>query len=244
MNCTTFAQHLGATPGHIDEATRAHMSDCASCAALHAELSQFDATLRAALEVDVPAGLGKLPTADLAEKSDNVVPLRHAGGQNKRSINAPMFALAATLLLSVGVFFGSWLGRLSAPLPEAVIAHIEHEPNLLVGDWSVVPASHLTSVLTTGHVSLKGDIGTVRHAGLCSFRGNKVAHVVVQSTSGPVTVMLLPEEKTAGITTFDEDGYRGVLIPVGEGSIAVISGSEESTEEVRNNFTDKVAWSI
>ncbi len=248
MNCTHFAQQLGAGPEGLDEAARAHMSDCDTCAALHAELTQFDATLRAALDVDVPAGLGTLPAdsteAPVDNPADNVVPLRHASAPAKRSINTPLFALAATILLSVGVFLGSSLNRLSPPLPEAVVAHIEHEPNLLVGDWSVVPAAHLNSVLSTGKVSLKGDIGTVRHAGLCSFRGNKVAHVVVQSTNGPVTVMLLPDEKSDGIMSFNEDGYRGVLIPVGEGSIAVISDSEESTEEVRTNFTDKVAWSI
>jgi len=155
-----------------------------------------------------------------------------------------MFALAATVLLSVGAFFGVQLSKISTGLPEAVIAHVEHEPNLLEGDWSVVPASQLQYVLDSGKVSLNGDIGDVRHAGLCSFRGNKVAHVVVQSSNGPVTVMLLPEEKTEGIMSFDEEGYRGVLIPVGEGSIAVIGENEKSTDEVRKNFTDKVAWSI
>lgn len=99
MSCTTFRQQLGAEPQNIDEALRAHMHDCASCAALHAELTGFDATLRGALNVDVPAGLGKLPTEEIADKTGNVVPLRHAAGPNKRSINAPVFALAATLLL-------------------------------------------------------------------------------------------------------------------------------------------------
>ena len=245
MNCTTFAQRLGAAPDKPDEAMRAHMTDCAACSALYSELHQFDATLRAALDIDVPAGLGQLP-ADEAQQDerDNVVPLRRAAAEPHRGMNKPLFALAATVLLSVGVFFGSWMTRISTSLPQAVVAHIEHEPNLLVGEWSVVPVSQLNSVLTSGRVSLKGDIGTVRHAGLCSFRGNKVAHVVVQSSNGPVTVMLLPEEQTDGITSFDEDGYRGVLIPVGDGSIAVISDSDESTEEVRNNLTDKVAWSI
>ncbi len=246
IDCKTFTQRLGSDPGTIDESMSAHASSCASCAALQAELSQFDSTLRMALDIDVPAGLGHLPSdvSDI-ETDSNVVPLKRENAQRTSvTMNKPMFALAATLLLGVGAFFGSQLSKLSTPLPEAVVAHVEHEPNLLTNDWSVVPASQLSTVLTRGRVSLNGDIGTVRHAGLCSFRGNKVAHVVVQSTNGPVTVMLLPDEKSDGIMSFNEDGYRGVLIPVGEGSIAVISDSEESTEEVRNKLTDKVAWSI
>ncbi len=245
INCTVFAQRLGSNPGTIDESMSAHASSCVSCATLQAELTQFDSAMRVAFDVDVPAGLGQLPVeVTQIEATDNVVPLKRADTQQSSSMNKPMFALAATLLLGVGAFFGFQLSEISNPLPEAVIAHVEHEPNLLKGDWSVVPASRVSAVLTSGHVSLNGDIGTVRHAGLCLFRGNKVAHVVVQSTNGPVTVMLLPQEKTESITSFDEEGYRGVLIPVGEGSIAVISDSEKSTDEVRKNFTDKVAWSI
>ncbi|MFK8029288.1 MAG: DUF3379 family protein [Gammaproteobacteria bacterium] len=258
MNCQTFAQQLGADPGHIDESMRDHASSCATCAALQAELTQFDSLLRSALDVDVPAGLGVLVDDTLATTAadsltesatdtvttDNVVPLRKAATGDERRWNTPMYALAATLLLGIGAFFGNLLSQETSQLPLEVVAHIDHEPNLLVGDWSVVPASQLNTVLTSGRVSLKGDIGTVRHAGLCSFRGNNVAHVVVQSSNGPVTVMLLPEEKTDGITSFNEEGYRGVLIPVGEGSIAVISDSEASTNEVRQNVTDKVAWSI
>ncbi len=245
INCTTFAQRLGSNPGTIDESMSAHASSCASCSTLQVELTQFDSTLRVAFDIEVPAGLGQLPVevAQL-EATDSVVPLKRADAQPSFSMNKPVFALAATLLLGVGVFFGSQLSKISNPLPQAVIAHVEHEPNLLQEDWSVVPASRVNAVLTSGNVSLNGDIGTVRHAGLCSFRGNKVVHVVVQSSNGPVTVMLLPKEKTEGITSFDEEGYRGVLIPVGEGSIAVIGDNEKSTDEVRNNFTDKVAWSI
>lgn len=256
MNCTTFAQHLGAHPDSLDESMREHATSCAACSALQAELTRFDSVLRAALDVDVPAGLGQVTAPVISEEtSDNVVSLHERATASRSAtsdavaqkprMSTPLFAVAATLLLSVGVFFGNILGKhSSAQLSQAIVAHVEHEPSLLQGEWSVVQTAQLTSVLQTGRVSLNGDIGTVRHAGLCSFRGNKVAHVVVQSTNGPVTVMLLPEEKTNGITSFDEEGYRGVLIPVGEGSIAVISDSEESTNEVRKNFTDKVAWSI
>lgn len=252
MNCTKFAQQFGANPEHLDTLMQEHLNTCASCQSLQTELTQFDDVLRSALAIDVPANLGHLPedlNAPETSTADNVVSLRAKRLASeelpqKPRMNTPMFAVAATLLLAVGAFFGNMLGKISTPLPQAVVAHVEHEPNLMGDEWSVVTVSQLGYVLDRGRVSLNGDIGTVRHAGLCSFRGNKVAHVVVQSTNGPVTVMLLPEEHTDGIMSFDEEGYRGVLIPVGEGSIAIIGDSEESTNEVRENLTDKVAWSI
>jgi len=159
-------------------------------------------------------------------------------------LGGPKFAIAATLLLGVGVFFGTWLGRITAPLPQSVIAHFEHEAGLHDGVWSEVPVAKVSQVLNRGRVSLNGDIGAVRHAGLCSFRGNKVAHLVVQSTHGPVTVMLLPEEETVQATPFNEEGYEGVLIPVGKGSIAIISNDAQATQEVQKNLSDSVAWTI
>ncbi|MEM7082155.1 MAG: DUF3379 family protein [Pseudomonadota bacterium] len=247
-----FIQDMVADPGNLSDELRDHLARDDDSRALHEAVVEFDEAMRAALDVDVPEGLGNLDALlarDSAQDTSgqNVVPLRKpatASTPIEPRSNKPLFALAASLLLGVGALFGVQLGKISTDLPEAMVAHVDHEPHLLSGDWSTVPAFHVQSVLNRGNVSLKGDIGTVRHAGLCSFRGNNVAHVVVQSSNGPVTLMLLPDEKTRGIQSFEEEGYSGVLIPVGDGSIAIIGNDEQSTEEVRQNVTDKVAWTI
>jgi hypothetical protein len=46
---------------------------------------------------------------------------------------------------------------------------------------------------------------------------------VVQTPSGPVTVMVLVHESASRATQFDEQGYRGTIVPMpGHGSIAVL----------------------
>jgi hypothetical protein len=45
----------------------------------------------------------------------------------------------------------------------------------------------------------------------------------VQTPSGPVTVMVLVHESVSRPTQFDEQGYRGTIVPMpGHGSIAVL----------------------
>jgi len=38
-----------------------------------------------------------------------------------------------------------------------------------------------------------------------------------------VTIMVLPREEVTGRVAFDEEGYRGVLMPAQRGSIAVLA---------------------
>jgi hypothetical protein len=56
----------------------------------------------------------------------------------------------------------------------------------------------------------------------CEFRGHVVPHLVVQTPNGPMTVMLLAHERVSKRTEFSEGGFHGVLLPAGNGSVAVL----------------------
>ena len=62
----------------------------------------------------------------------------------------------------------------------------------------------------------------VSYAQSCRFRGEKVPHLVVQTDAGPVTVMVLRNEKVTAPVKFAEQGYVGTILPAGPGSVAVI----------------------
>jgi hypothetical protein len=64
---------------------------------------------------------------------------------------------------------------------------------------------------------------------------------------GPVTVMVLVHEKVSKPTPFDEQGYRGIILPVrGHGSLAVLakhqSGDLGSVEKVAARVQDAIDW--
>ena len=63
----------------------------------------------------------------------------------------------------------------------------------------------------------------VVYASPCVLRGHVAPHLVVHTEQGPLTVMLLPGEKVSRRQEFSEDGLEGVLLPAGEGSVAVLT---------------------
>jgi len=74
-----------------------------------------------------------------------------------------------------------------------------------------------------------------------------VPHLVVQTAAGPVTVMVLVHEPVRAATQFDENGYRGVIVPVaGHGSLAVLARGEATdpkmVEEVAARVENSIIW--
>jgi hypothetical protein len=196
--------------------------------AIVADDARFDALLEAAFRVEAP---------DVAV------------GRRTRSGRRPaMFALAASVLLAAGAWFGlhteSPVHDVS-PLAPEVIAHIRHEPASLVVTASAVPQAEFEGVLRAGRAMLAGPVGRVSYAKLCPFRGRMVAHFVVQGEHGPVTVMLLPDEDVAAPTPIEEEGFAGTLVPVdGGGSLAIVGEPDEPLEDIRDRLLQALRWSI
>ena len=61
------------------------------------------------------------------------------------------------------------------------------------------------------------------YASPCPFRGHIVPHLVVQTDRGPLTVMVLEHVKSVAEGKFTEGKYRGIVLPAGSGSIAVVA---------------------
>ncbi len=80
----------------------------------------------------------------------------------------------------------------------------------------------IEAVLSKAGVHFDSSMPVV-YASPCPFRGHVAPHLVVQTEQGPVTVMLLSHEKVSRRQEFAESGYEGVLLPAGEGSVAVLT---------------------
>jgi len=130
-----------------------------------------------------------------------------------------MAASVATLAVIVGLL---WAGYPRESLARAVVGHLAEEPQSWASS-TPVPASEVAQKLRRAGVRLDPDMPTVTYLQMCQFRGHYVPHFVVHSDSGPVTIMVLTDEAVAKRTEFAENGYRGVLLPAGKGSIAVVA---------------------
>ncbi len=152
------------------------------------------------------------------------------------------FGLAASLVLATAL----WLGlREPAALPAAVMAHVHHEPEALAPARGPVPEADLEEVLRQAGARLVRPVGTVTYVKLCPFRGEMVAHFVVQGRTGPVTVLLLPEENITTPEPIREAGFVGTLVPLEiGGSIAVVGEPDEPLDEIRDVLADALRWRV
>lgn len=233
VTCLEFRQRVGAEPNAHDAALAAHRLACRGCAAFAREAQALDRSIAAALAVPVPAGL------------DHRVILR-ATATPARSA-APWVALAASLVVAVtaGAFWWS-AARAPQSLGAEVIAHARHEPASWIAGVQPVAEVEVRRVLAAGEAELvdAAQLGVVNYATVCPLRGRKVPHLTVQSVAGPAMVLLLPHEPLAREQPLDEDGLHGVLVPVGDGAIAIIAPDPRAIEAVRSRVARATALGI
>jgi uncharacterized protein DUF3379 len=235
MDHNQYRAGVMADPHSEDAELRAHRQGCAECRAYTEQLLRFEARLERALRIEMPASADVLP---FTRKS-----ARAASGHVRR-----WPAIAASVLLGLAIAGGVWLSLPQRSLAAAVVAHMAGEPDAWKRTDIAVDAPALEDVLKASKLRLKPAAGIVSYASGCSFRGHVVPHLVVQTAAGPVTVMVLVHEPVRKSMQFDEQGYRGTIVPVpGHGSIAVLmrdSGvSPGEIERIAARVGDSIVWS-
>jgi hypothetical protein len=155
--------------------------------------------------------------------------------------------MAASFLLALVVAGGLWLSAPDSSLAADVVTHMAGEPQAWRRTDVPVPTPKLLEVLHNTGMRLGAGAGVVSYASSCEFRGHRVPHLVVQSESGPVTVMVLVHEHVSKPVHFDEQGYRGVIVPVaGHGSLAVLtrgaSADLTTVQLIAKRVLDSIVW--
>ena len=125
-----------------------------------------------------------------------------------------------------------WLLRPADTLAHDLVAHVQGEPDSWVST-RVVDAHVLEELLHKAGVSGSSLTSQeVTYAHYCFFRGHFVPHLVLHTTQGPVTVIVLPDEHVSRRETFSESGYAGVIVPAPHGSLAVLSRGTASVDSL------------
>jgi hypothetical protein len=225
MQCTQFRQIIGAEPALDSAEIAAHRTECRECAEYARQMRELDGLLKRALEIPVAA-----PSAA------PVMPALSPPARQR------WYAMAAGLVMTVAVGLGVWLAAPRQVLAADLVAHIEHERDALHATDHRVPDEQLQGVLARAGLSLDPMASDVSFASTCPVRGRRVPHLVVQTAQGPVTVIVLPHEHVDGARDFDEQGYRGVVLPSGPGSVAVIARDAATVREAASRVTAAIRW--
>jgi len=231
MDCNHYRRAVTAEPelirrGPMSAELRAHRESCHECGEYTLRLLRFETRLEGALRVDVPAA-GRSAAA------------------RPRVLRGGWLAMAASALLAVVVAGALWLSAPGSSLAADVVTHMAGEPEAWRVTDVAVPDPALAAVLRVSHLRLGNGAGIVSYASACAFRGQIVPHLVVQTSSGPVTVMVLVHEHVSKSVPFNEEGYRGVIVPVaGHGSLAVLTRAPDTDSQMIDRIAKRVEGSI
>ena len=190
-----------------------------------------------ALETNIRRALdAPPPTASSAKTKARVADIRDA--QRVAAVNRPHsrvahwrgWAVAATVV--VAIVGGLWALRPSDSLAHDLITHVGGEPTSWYSTQPVDVRSLEAQLRKAGISDSNVTSHEVTYAQTCFFRGHFVPHLVLHTSKGPVTVILLPDEQVKGRQSFSEGGYAGVIVPAQHGSLAVLTRGGAGAGEV------------
>jgi hypothetical protein len=226
VNCLEFRRALGADPNHSSAEVLAHRGECPACEQYAQEMLRLNGLIKQALAVPIPAS-----------QQMSMSPHKQSRPQ------ARWYAMAASVLIALGATAGTFwfLGYPRASLAAEVIAHLAHEPQAMTATQVRVSAQSLDGALRAKGLHLTQALDGVSYLQSCVIRGHFVPHLVVQTESGPVTVLLLTEEKVAQAERFDEQQYHGMLVPMPRGAMAVIASDASLVDAVAEKMRAAVS---
>ncbi len=196
MNCEDYREAIAAEPSESFEGGAEHVAACESCSAYRAEMRALDATIARALAIDVPElKIPDLPP--LGQEDENVVnlPFRRAS-----RISTPVWiGIAASFALAaiIGVQFSGNGSAQDQLLAEQVLAHVDYEPWALKVTNVAVSEAQFARVINPVVGTMDRGIGLVSYAQTCIINGMKIPHLVIQGENGPVTILLMPNQRVS-----------------------------------------------
>jgi hypothetical protein len=224
---------IGAAPGELSAPLAEHLAQCPECGLFQQQMQRLDQDLARLFSAPLP------PRADVRVLALPVVP--RAKPKATSGLRGLM-ALAASLVLSVGLGLLFWTLRPQPSLAAGVLDHVGQES----GSWSEVApmtAAATGQVLAGAGVSLDPADTTVTYARICLFKGHWVPHLVVLTATGPVTIMVLRQEHVSARQSFRQNGYSGVLVPgPAGGTLAVIAQGDPNMDDVLRALRPHLHW--
>lgn len=198
-------------------------------------LKALDLRIARALQIDVPP----LVIPELPDIDDKITALP----ARQRSRAPVWFAVAATVVLGLSIAL-----RMSPvfedyeTLADEVLAHLDHEPGALRVTDVPVSDRRLQRVVPASLAVFDREATLITYANPCIINGHRVPHLVIQGQHGPITILLMPDERVVETTPLDGNAVHGVILPVGDGSIAIIGPRDEPLEPIQENVRASLTW--
>ena len=234
MTCDKAMEAMAAEPSSADVTD--HIADCAACRAFHQEMLELDAKIAQALAIPVPP-LEMPPLEALETGNVAVLPTRR--------MTVPAWVAVAATIAIVAVFgFRMQASLISqSALANEIVAHLEHEPYAFSNTDKAVSDDRLARVVPASVATLDHSAGLIPYAQSCIVNGETVPHLVIQGEHGPVTILLMPNQKVSKAQNIKGNSITGVILPFGNGSIAIVGEDDEDLERIERKMKDSLTFS-
>lgn len=202
-----------------------HLRECHACNAFRTEMLALEGRIQRAMQeaplpASVPAALRQLRPKPAWRQ----------------------WALAASILVASLVAVGTWVLRPSDTLARDLVNHVKGEPESWLSERHV-DAAELAEALNGAGVALQLSSDKIVYAQSCFFHGHYVPHLVLQTSHGPATVLLLRHEAVTARRAFHEGGMTGIIVPAqGGGGIAVLERTSGDVAPLAQQMQQDVRW--
>ncbi len=236
MNCLEFRRVCLGDPYTVSEKISAHRSTCRDCARFAESVDVFDKKLQDAMTIPVPG--------DLATR----VKLRQVIGEEQARRARPWrWAMAAGILVTVSLsgIFGYQVyttNQYIKQLQVAVLHHVDSEPEFLQVE-AKQPEEKFRRVMAAFGADVVGDMRQLRHADICAMNKQPIAHTVFNGQTGRVTVLYIIGKRVQDEIPIRAERRHGVLIPAGQGNLAIIAPQGEHLDLLVNKLKRSIRWS-
>ncbi len=153
-----------------------------------------------------------------------------------------VLAIAASVLLVIGIF-GFSAGRVSEQaLALDIVAHVHNQPHYprMGAEPGMLPADALHAV---GAYQV-GDLGEVLVASVCEVQSRSVAHLVLSGENGPVAVVLVPDEKKVDRIELISAGANTTLIAIRGGTIGIVGVDGDASTALESKLRAGLRWQL
>lgn len=227
MNFSDFKKLLGADPRSREAQSQRDNNPEFTEAMVEAEV--FERKLEAATQAQVPTEL----LADILGISQQNQPQQQGVIKNR---NGWLMAMAATVFMAVGA--GSvllWQQQNYTSIEDYVYKHVGHD-----GEAALALASGNSAVSSQQVNQILGNFATInselldkiRYIKTCPTPNGRGAHFIISTEYGSITVIYMPATPGEGVQQFSVDGQRAHIVPLEQGSIAIIAGTDQAATAV------------
>ena len=225
MNCLTTRSTLLATPSLHQPELSHHLTQCPSCRAFAAAVSQQESQLRHAIDVPVPEHLQErilLQTQLRQRQSGWRVRLRRwVGGLT--TMHRPGMALALCAVVALSIWMTQSASDRSLNWGDVALAHVLGEPSAMTSQATVSQAA-LKDGLARYGLLLNGEVGIPRFLEHCAVPGGRGTHIVIETRElGKVTLLLPPAGKRVAGAMVEGEGFAVQVVDISGVNFGIVS---------------------